>query len=175
MEMAEIIKGELKKRGLRPLKAAAQTLGVSTELLRRIVNGIHVPKDRTLIKIARSLELDPAVLILAAHRQKLPRELSSFTLSPVAAETVAWERKRTWPLSQEQCEYLAKMMQPHEIQLIRKYRQLTPEEKIKALGYLDFMFETARVAPPPQAATADEDPPVAAPSPPSHHEVILSR
>lgn len=169
-----MIKGELQKRGLRPLKMAAQTLGVSTELLRRIVNGIHVPKDRTLVKIAQSLELDPAVLILAAHRQKLPRELSSFTLSPVAAETVAWERKRTWPLSQEQCEYLTKVMQPHEIQLIRKYRQLSPDERSKALGYLDFMFQTARVAPPPQAAHADDESAITAPSSQPDHEAILS-
>ena len=156
MEMSDLIKSELQKRGMQPLKTAANALGVSTELLRRVVNGTHIPKDPTLVKIARALDMDPATLILAAHRQKLPSDLCSFTLDPSAPAGGAWQRKRKWPLSQEQCEYLAKILKPHEIQLLRKYRQLTSDEKIKTIGYVDYMFETARVPAPPLAELPDQ-------------------
>ena len=172
--MSALIKGELLKRGLRPLKEAARTLGVSTELLRRVVNGEHIPKDPTLVKIARGLEMDPATLILAAHLQKLPRELSSYTLSPSAPASGIGRQKRKWPLSQEQCEYLAKAMPPHEIQLIRKYRQLSPEERIQALGYVDFMFQTARVYPQPPSDPS-EGAAVIIDHPQPDQEALLSR
>jgi transcriptional regulator with XRE-family HTH domain len=145
MKIADLIKQELQNRGLTTITSAARSLGVSPELLRRIVNMDHIPRDRMLAKIARGLGMDPAGLILAAHRQQLPGELCVFTLTPAPPTGCVWQEKRKWPLSQEQCEYLAKVMQPHEIQLLRKYRQLSPEEKAQAIGYLNYMFATKRV------------------------------
>lgn len=150
MTVSGIIKEELDKRGLAATRSAAQFVGVSTELLRRIVSQDHIPKDRTLVTIARKLDMDPAVLILAAHRQQLPRELCNFTLTPasVKASGGLWQIKRKWPLSEEQCKYLSQVLKPHEIQLLRKYRQLSAEEKIQATGYVNYMFATRRVCPP---------------------------
>ena len=162
MTVSGIIKQELDRRGFAATRSAAQFVGVSTELLRRIVSQDHIPKDRTLVTIARRLEMDPAVLILAAHRQLLPRELSTFTLTPSSPQAAGslWQTKRKWPLSEEQCKYLAEILKPHEIQLLRKYRQLSEEEKIQAIGYVNYMFATQRVPPPAnvQAESPDEEP-----------------
>jgi hypothetical protein len=165
MTVSRIIKQELDRRGFAATRNAAQFVGVSTELLRRIVSQDHIPKDRTLAAIARKLDMDPAVLILAAHVQQLPRELSTFTLTPSSAQPAGglWQNKRKWPLSAEQCDYLSQVLKPHEIQLLRKYRQLTADEKLQAVGYVNYMFATKRVPPPadipagsPPAPTSDD-------------------
>ncbi len=153
MTLARLIQGELDRRGIRTLRRAAQVLGISGELTRRILRRDLVPKDRTIVRIASALEMEPSVLLLAAHRQRLPRAAAAFMLDIALPASGEWKTKRRWPLSQEQWDYLSVLMQAHEIQLIRKYRQLTPEERLQVLGFINYQFETSRVPPPsPQPA-----------------------
>ena len=51
---------------------------------------------------------------------------------------------RKYPLSQEQCDYLCKIMTAEEIQLVRKLRQVTDDGKKQVLGYVDYMFSLQR-------------------------------
>jgi hypothetical protein len=138
------IKRELANRGLRNLKEGAKFIGISTEALRLIVNKGHIPKDRTLRVIADKLGLDLSGLILVAHREKVPVEAKGFFLSPV--QTPLGQGKRITPLSQEQCDYLSKLMSPAEIQMVRKYRQLSIDGKTQFIGYLDYHFSLHRTA-----------------------------
>lgn len=138
------IKQELANRGLRNLKEGAKFIGISTEALRLIVNKGHIPKDRTLRVIAGKLGLDLSGLILVAHRERVPAEAKGFFLSPVQAPF--GQGKRITPLSQEQCDYLGKLMSTAEIQLVRKYRQLSIDGKTQFLGYLDYHFSLHRAA-----------------------------
>jgi hypothetical protein len=85
------------------------------------------------------------MLVLAAHQQKLPPEVKGYILEPARAKDMPGGGKRKWPLSQEQCEYLSRIMKAEEIQLIRKFRQIDPMQKIQVLGYINYQFETARV------------------------------
>lgn len=152
MQVSTMIRQELAKKGFTNLKDAAKFLGVSTELLRTLVNKGRMPKDRLLIRIADRLGLDRASLVLAAHKQKVPREMHGFFLEPQKPAGGVWDEKRKWPLSQEQCEYLSKLMSEQEIQLVRKYRQLAEEQRTQTQGYIDYHFETARQ----QAAAAGQ-------------------
>lgn len=145
MKLSDIVGRELAKRGLTTLKDAARFLGMSTELIRTILNGSRVPKDKNLIKIAERLGIEASALILAAHHQNIPADMQAYLLKP---SDVSAKNKRVWPLSLEQCDYLAKMITAEEIQLMRKYRQLTEEEKIQARGYIHYMFSTKRIPPP---------------------------
>jgi transcriptional regulator with XRE-family HTH domain len=151
MKLSDILGRELAKRHLTTLKEAARFLGMSTELIRTILNGSRVPKDKNLIKIAERLGINASALILAAHQQNIPSDMQSYLLKPAEASA---KNKRIWPLSLEQCDYLAKVMSPEEIQLMRKYRQLTVDEKIQAQGYIHYMFSTKRVLPPPSDKAA---------------------
>ena len=155
MDLSSLIKQELDKRGLANIKAAAELTGVSTELVRRVMRDGYVPKDRTLAQIARALGLDPTVLILAAHQKKMPQELRGALLPIAEPSRGDWEHKRKWPLSQEQCEYLESVLQPYEIQFIRKYRQLTADAQQQATGFMEYMFATQRASQPAVAAEAD--------------------
>lgn len=142
MKLQDMIRQALEKKGLRNLKEAAKVLGISPELLRVTINKGHIPKDSTLILIANKLGLDKSVLILTAHREKVPADVKGFFLAPTS--TLMRREKRKVPLSEEQCNYLAKLMNSEEIQLIRKFRQVTPDGRTQILGYIDFMFATAR-------------------------------
>ncbi len=148
MDLSTLIRLELDKRGIRTLKEAGSYLGVSTETIRLMLNRGHSPKDKTLLRFARVLGLDPSLLLTASHRQRLPAELRDEMLSVASPPGGQWEKKRKWPLSQEQCDYLGRVMQPHEIQFIRKYRQLNAESKQQTVGYVEYMFATCRVARP---------------------------
>ncbi|HTG00479.1 MAG TPA: helix-turn-helix transcriptional regulator [Nitrospirota bacterium] len=142
MKIQDIIKQALEKKGLKNLKEAAKELGISPELLRVTINKGHIPKDNTLILIAEKLGLDRSVLILTAHREKVPVDVKGFFLSPTSE--LLRQTKRKIPLSEEQCDYLGKLMNNDEIQLIRKYRQVTQEGQTQILGYIEFMFATTR-------------------------------
>ncbi len=142
MNISDVIKQELEKKGFKNLKDASKFLGISPELLRVTLNKKHIPKDKILILIANKLGLDQTVLILAAHQEKVPPEVKTFFLSPVPAK--AWRVKRKFPLSEEQCEYLAKIMTAEEIQIVRKFRQVSDEGKTQIIGYIDYMFATKR-------------------------------
>ncbi len=137
----------LEKRGIGCRKDAAQFLGMSSELLRLILNDGHIPKDKTLVAIADLLSLDKSALIMSAHRQKVPTELKGLFLLPTTAGR--WEKKRVWPLSGEQCEYLAKIMSAEEIQIIRKFRQMPADAQAQIIGYIDYQFEAKREEPLP--------------------------
>jgi hypothetical protein len=143
MKITDIIKQEIKKRGFRNLKDASSVLGISPELLRVIVNKGHIPKDKTLKIIAAKLGLDESELILAAHQEKVPDEVKGFFLSPVQSKFR--EGKRVYPLSQEQCDYLEKIMSNEEVQIVRKFRQVSEEAKTQIIGYVDYMFVTKRI------------------------------
>lgn len=143
-ELSTTIRHELEKRDLKSLSSAAKFLGISSEILRRILNRDHIPKDRTLRVIADKLGMDLTGLILAAHREKFPDEIKGFVLAPVASPY--GEGKRVYPLSQEMCDYLGKLMSPAEIQLIRKFRQLTADGRIQMIGYIDYHFTLHRTA-----------------------------
>jgi hypothetical protein len=140
--MSDMIKEALEKKGYRNLKDASKILGISPELVRVIINKGHVPKDKTLRIIATKLGLDKSALILAAHQEKVPVEVKGFFLAPT--ESKFREGKRVYPLSQEQCDYLERILSPIEIQMIRKFRQVTEEGKTQIVGYVDYMFASKR-------------------------------
>jgi hypothetical protein len=142
MKISESIKQALEKKKFKNLKDAAKFLDVSPELLRVILNKGHLPKDRTLSTIASRLGLDKSGLILAAHQEKVPADVKGFFLSP--SQTYYKEGKRIFPLSSEQSDYLSKILSPKEMQLIRKYRQVTEEGKTQIIGYVEFTYATKR-------------------------------
>ncbi len=142
MKVSEMIKQAVEAKGYKNLKDASKALGISPELLRIAVNKGHVPKDKTLVLIANKLGLNKSELILAAHQEKVPNEVKGFFLAPMKSKYK--EGKRVYPLSQEQCEYLSKIMTPQEIQMLRKFRQVTVEAKTQVVGYIDYMFATKK-------------------------------
>ena len=143
MTVAEMIKQALEKKGYRNLRSAAKTLGISAELLRLTVNKGHIPKDSRLEMIADKLGLDRSALLLAAHKEKFPFEVKGYFLSPTKKKK--YEKRRVWPLSEEQCSYLEKILKEPEIQIIRKFRQLPDEEKAHITGYLDYAWATKKI------------------------------
>jgi len=144
MKMSDMIKQALDKKGLTNLKEASKVLGISHEILRVTINKGHIPKDSTLSIIADHLDLDRSALILTAHQEKVPDDVKGFFLSPIPSNLR--RVKRVFPLSEEQCGYLEKIMSNEEIQLIRKMRQVTEEAKIQIIGYVNYMFETRKAA-----------------------------
>ncbi len=142
MKVAEMIRQALEKKGFKNLKDASKALGISPELLRVTINKGHIPKDTTLIMIANKLGLDKSVLILASHQEKVPSEVKGFFLSP--SSTKYRRGKRRYPISEEQINYLEKILSIDEIQMLRKFRQVTDESRIQIIGYVEFMFATKR-------------------------------
>lgn len=137
-----MIRQALEKKGFKNLKDASKVLGISPELLRVTINKGHIPKDRTLMMIANKLNLDKSVLILAAHQEKVPDEVKGFFLSP--SQTKIKRGKRKYPLSEEQTNYLEKILTADEIMMLRKVRQVSEEARIQIIGYIDFMFASKR-------------------------------
>lgn len=142
MKVSNMIKQALEKKGFRNLKDASKALGISPELLRVAINKGHIPKDTTLTIIANKLDLDKSSLILAAHQEKVPSEVRGFFLSPSLGQSK--HGKRIFPLSSEQCNYLEKIMSPEEIQLVRKFRQVSEEGKTQIAGYIDYMYASKK-------------------------------
>lgn len=142
MKVAEMIREALEKKGFKNLKDASKALGISPELLRVTINKGHIPKDTTLIMIANKLGLDKSVLILSSHQEKVPSEVKGFFLSP--SSTKYRRGKRRYPISEEQINYLEKILSIDEIQMLRKFRQVTDESRIQIIGYVEFMFATKR-------------------------------
>jgi len=144
MKISEMIRQALEKKGFKNLKDASKVLGISPELLRVTINKGHIPKDKTLIMIATKLGLDKSVLILSAHQEKVPSEVKGFFLSP---STTKYRRgKRKYPLSEEQINYLEKILSMEEIMMLRKYRQVSDEARTQINGYVDFMFAAKRTS-----------------------------
>jgi hypothetical protein len=144
MKISDIIRQALEKKGFKNLKDASKVLGISPELLRVTINKGHIPKDKTLIMIANKLGLDRSVLILSAHQEKVPAEVKGFFLSP---STTKYRRgKRKYPLSEEQINYLEKILSIEEIMMLRKYRQVSEEAKTQINGYIDYMYASKRSA-----------------------------
>jgi len=142
MKISEMIRQALDKKGFKNLKDASKVLGISPELLRVTINKGHIPKDKTLMMIANKLSLDRAMLILAAHQEKVPAEVKGFFLSPSQAK---FRRgKRMFPISEEQINYLEKILSMDEILMLRKFRQVSDEARIQINGYVDFMFSSKR-------------------------------
>ncbi len=142
MKMSEMIKQALEKKGFKNLKDASKILGLSPEILRVTINKGHIPKDTTLSILASKLDLDRSALILTAHQEKVPADVKGFFLTPTQSKLR--RGKRVFPLSQEQCDYLEKILNNEEIQIIRKMRQVSEEGKIQIIGYVDFMFQTKK-------------------------------
>src|SRR5512147_1401791 len=143
MKVAEMISEALEKKGFHNLKDAAKFLGISPELLRVSLNKRHIPKDKTLVMIANKLGLDKSILIMTAHREKVPLEMQGLFLAP--SQSAVGREKRIAPLSEEQCNYLAKLMSIEEIQLVRKIRQVSDEARTQIAGYVDYMYATKKV------------------------------
>ena len=144
MKISDLIRQALEKKGFKNLKDASKVLGISPELLRVTINKGHIPKDRTLIMIANKLGLDRSVLILSAHQEKVPAEVKGFFLSP---STTKYRRgKRKYPLSEEQINYLEKILSIEEIMMLRRYRQVSEEAKTQINGYVDYMYASKRSA-----------------------------
>jgi hypothetical protein len=133
-----MIRTALDKKGFNNLKDASKALGISPELLRVIINKGHIPKDNTLIMIAKKLKLDMSTLVLAAHQEKVPNEVKGFFLTPSQGKLNRGKRK--YPLSEEQTEYLEKILKIDEIMMLRKFRQVTDEARIQIAGYVDYMY-----------------------------------
>jgi hypothetical protein len=144
MKIAEMIKNALDKKGYKNLKDASKALGISPELLRVTINKGHIPKDNTLTMIAKKLNLDMSVVVLAAHQQKVPNEVKGYFLTPSDAKFNRGKRK--YPLSEEQTNYLAQVMSVDEIAMLRTFRQVTDEARVQILGYMDFMYATKKRA-----------------------------
>jgi len=144
MKIADMIRQALEKKGFKNLKDASKVLGISPELLRVTINKGHIPKDKTLMVIASKLNLDKAVLILTAHQEKVPAEVKGFFLSPSQAKFRRGKRK--YPLSEEQINYLEKILSIEEIMMLRKYRQVSDEARVQIDGYIEFMFSSKRSA-----------------------------
>ena len=144
MKISEMIRQALDKKGFKNLKDASKVLGISPELLRVTINKGHIPKDKTLMMIANKLSLDRAMLILAAHQEKVPAEVKGFFLSPSQAKFRRGKRK--FPISEEQINYLEKILSMDEILMVRKFRQVTDEARIQIVGYVDYMFSAKRSA-----------------------------
>jgi hypothetical protein len=53
--------------------------------------------------------------------------------------------KRKYPLSEEQAEYLEKILSIDEIMMLRKYRQVNDEARMQITGYVDFIYATKRI------------------------------
>jgi len=144
MKISDIIRQALEKKGFKNLKDASKVLGISPELLRVTINKGHIPKDGTLMMIANKLGLDRSVLILSAHQEKVPAEVKGFFLSP---STTKYRRgKRKYPLSEEQINYLEKILSIDEIMMLRKYRQVSDDARTQINGYIDFMYASKRSA-----------------------------
>jgi hypothetical protein len=143
MKVAEMIMQVLEQKGYRNLLSAAKTLGISSELLRLTVNKGHIPKDSILEMIADKLGLDRSALLLAAHKEKFPVEVKGYFLSPTKQKK--YEKRRVWPISEEQCSYLEKILNEPEIQIIRKFRQIPDEEKAQITGYLDYTWAMKKI------------------------------
>ncbi len=142
MLISEVISKALAKKGYKNLKDASKALGISAELLRVTLNKGHIPKDRTLTMIANKLNLDKSILVLSAHQERVPDEVKGYFLTPSQGKTSRTKRK--FPLSEEQTEYIEKVLNIDEIMLLRKYRQVTDEARLQIAGYVDFMYETKR-------------------------------
>ncbi len=142
MKIAEMIRQALEKKDFHNLKDASKALGISPELLRVTINKGHIPKDKTLIMIANKLGLDKSVLILSAHQEKVPTEVKGYFLSP--SQTKFRRGKRKVPLSEEQCNYLEKIMSAEEIQMLRKLRQVSDDARTQVYSYVDYMFSSKR-------------------------------
>jgi hypothetical protein len=142
MKLSEMIRNALDKKGYKNLKDASKALGISPELLRVTINKGHIPKDNTLIVIAKKLNLDISTLVLAAHQEKVPDDVKGFFLTPSKAKS--YRIKRKFPLSEEQTTYLEKVLNADEIMLLRKFRQVTDEAKTQIGGYIDFMYGSKR-------------------------------
>jgi transcriptional regulator with XRE-family HTH domain len=143
MKVAEMIMRALEQKGNQNLRASAKKLGVSPELLRLTVKQGHIPKDSILEKIADKLGIDRSALLLAAHKEKFPLEVKGYFLSP--SKQIKYEKRRVWPLSEEQCSYLEKILSEPEIQLIRKFRQIPDEEKAQIIGHLDYSWAMKKI------------------------------
>jgi hypothetical protein len=144
MKINEMIRQALEKKGFKNLKDASKVLGISPELLRVTINKGHIPKDKTLMMIASKLGLDKSVLILSAHQEKVPDEVKGFFLSPSQAKFKRGKRK--YPLSEEQINYLEKILSIDEIMMMRKFRQVSSEARVQITGYVEFMFASKRSA-----------------------------
>jgi len=142
MKISAAIKNSLHKKGFRNLKDASKMLGISPELLRVIIHKEHIPKDKTLMMIAKKLNLDASTLVLAAHQEKVPDEVKGFFLVP--SQSKFNRGKRKYPLSEEQTTYLEKVLNTDEIMMLRKYRQVTDEARLQIAGYVDFTYGTKR-------------------------------
>lgn len=142
MKISEIIRQALEKKGFKNLKDASKVLGISPELLRVTINKGHIPKDSTLIVIANKLGLDKSMLILGAHQEKVPDEVKGFFLSPSQAK--GRRGKRKYPLSEEQTNYLEKILTTDEIMMLRKFRQVSEEGLVQISGYIDFMYASKK-------------------------------
>ncbi len=144
MKISDMIRQALEKKGFKNLKDASKVLGISPELLRVTINKGHIPKDKTLMMIAQKLSLDKSVMILSAHQEKVPAEVKGFFLSPSQAKFRRGKRK--YPLSEEQINYLEKILSVDEIMMLRKFRQVSDDARTQISGYVDFMFASKRSA-----------------------------
>lgn len=144
MKVAEMIRTAIDKKKFQNLKQASKTLGISPELLRVILNKGHIPKDKTLRMIAKKLNLDASVLVLAAHQEKVPRDLQGFFLTPVRDDV--GRGKRRYPLSEEQTIYLSKILSDDELALLRKLRLVTDEARLQIQGYVDYTYKSGKDA-----------------------------
>jgi hypothetical protein len=143
MKISEMIKNALDKKGFKNLKDASKVLGISPELLRVTITKGHIPKDTTLTMIAKKLNLDMSLLVLAAHQQKVPNEVKGYFLTP--SQDKFSRGKRKYPFSEEQTDYLAKVLSVDELMLLRKFRQVNDEAQMQITGYVDFMYASKRI------------------------------
>ncbi len=144
MKLAEMIKNGMDKKGYKNLKDASRALEISPELLRVIVTKGHIPKDTTLAHIAKKLDLDMRILVLAAHQEKVPLEVKGFFLTPSLSK--AGRHKRKYPLSEEQTAYLGQMLSIDEIMMLRKLRQVTDEARTQIAGFIDYLYKSKPAA-----------------------------
>jgi hypothetical protein len=89
---------------------------------------------KNLKDASKVLGISPELLRVTINKGHIPKD-----------SQVKFRRgKRKYPLSEEQTNYLEKILSVDEIMLIRKFRQVTDEAMVQITGYVDFMFASKK-------------------------------
>ena len=75
--VASMIKEAIVSNGYKDVKDCARAIKVPYDLFNKVVGG-HIPKDTQLLDYSKKLKIDRRELILAAYREKAPKDMKHF-------------------------------------------------------------------------------------------------
>ena len=84
--VASMIKEAIVSNGYKDVKDCARAIKVPYDLFNKVVGG-HIPKDAQLLDYSKKLKIDRRELILAAYREKAPKEMKPYFNSINLLET----------------------------------------------------------------------------------------